>query len=657
MTIGNYDILMLRPVWLIALLAIVLLAMVARRTLVRQPAWQRMVSLVLRAMVVVLIIMGLSGIVLKSFSGRAGPAGLHERDARGTQSDARGTQPDGGGDQSDAATRPPGVTISRRDPVPSRPNTRALLIATDPASTGPLREALSSGKIVIDAREPASLPAELDELVPFDVVLLSNVPAAALSDEQVAALDRYVAEFGGGLILIGGDRTLTAGGYEGTRLEEILPVATYLKKTKKKPRLAMLLVLDRSGSMEGESIALAKQAARIAVERLAPGDQVGVIAFEDRPHWITPLVEVTDDKQALLEQIDTIRAAGGTNMGPALDQAILALRDAYADLRHIILMTDGVSHPADFDALARQAAEQGITISTVGVGPEAARPLLADIAETTGGHAYFADDAAQLPQIFELETVTAGRAGITEEPFRPATPAEVPLKLEGVDLATMPTLLGYVDTRPKPYATVALSTPAGDPLLAWWRWGQGLSVAFTSDVRDRWAAAWLRWDQFGPFWRGLVELAARDGLTQNFTVRLTAAPQGTMHLDVDALDLDGRWINGLDVTYQGPTGDVTLPQTGPGRYSAELPPGKVDSSIVEFTVRRQGRVIETVRQRVAAPSQPAQQPEPAGLDRDAALDVVPDRRLWPWLLLAAIVLLAVDVFVQRHEMKRREVNA
>ena len=93
-------------------------------------------------------------------------------------------------------------------------------------------------------------------------MILSNVPAASLPAERMEVLRRYVGDFGGGLIAVGGDQSFTPGGYRGTPLEEILPVRSEAKKNKPKPTLAMVLVLDCSGSMEGKSISLAKQAAR-----------------------------------------------------------------------------------------------------------------------------------------------------------------------------------------------------------------------------------------------------------------------------------------------------------------------------------------------------------------------------------------------------------
>ena len=78
----------------------------------------------------------------------------------------------------------------------------------------------------------------------------------------------YVQDLGGGLIMLGGDQSFGLGGYYKTSLEEILPVRSDFEKEKEKPSLAMMLVIDKSGSMGGEKIEMAKEAARAAVELL-----------------------------------------------------------------------------------------------------------------------------------------------------------------------------------------------------------------------------------------------------------------------------------------------------------------------------------------------------------------------------------------------------
>ena len=118
-----------------------------------------------------------------------------------------------------------------------------------------------------------------------------------------------------------------------------------------------------------------------------------------------------------------------------------------------------------------------------GATPDAA--LLEEIARLGNGRYYTADDPAQVPQIFAKETVTASKSAINEQPFSPAVVRSTQV-LSEIRLEEAPFLLGYVVTRAKPTAEVILATESGDPLLAWWRYGLGISVAFTSDAKARW---------------------------------------------------------------------------------------------------------------------------------------------------------------------------
>ncbi len=233
------------------------------------------------------------------------------------------------------------------------------------------------------------------------------------------------------------------------------------RKNKPKQTLAMVLVLDISGSMNDPSankkirnIDLAKEALRTAVNMLGPRDQVGVLVFEDHSRWIWPLAPVTD-KEKIIARIDTIQAEGSTNMYPPLEQAYLALREAFADLKHIIVTTDGLGEPGDFDGLARKMAAAGITMTTVGVGSEPAQPFLQSLADKAKGRAYFCPDAEKVPRIFETDTGVVAKIGITEEPFFPQVihAAQV---LRGLDMSQAPTLLGLCRD----------AGPAGEPRRA-----------------------------------------------------------------------------------------------------------------------------------------------------------------------------------------------
>ena len=422
---------------------------------------------------------------------------------------------------------------------------RVLLVDSRPAAAAHLADALRREHVEVTVSAAEEMPSRAEDLGRYDVVILSNVPAAALPAERMESIRRYVADSGGGLIAIGGEQSFTPGGYRGTPLEDILPVRSEARKDKAKPALAMVLVLDCSGSMEGKSITLAKQAARRAIAMLGPRDEIGVIAFEDNNWWVSPL-HVCNDKEQVVRRLDTIVAGGETDMVPPLEKAYLALRESPAELKHIIALTDGVSAPGDFDHLAKQIAAAGITLSTVAIGEEATGPLLKDIAATANGHCYYCDDVARVPQIFELETSMAGKVGITEEPFFPKV-VKASAMLAGLDLAHAPTLLGYVETQAKPDSRLLLATKGGDPLLVVGRSGRGCVMAFTSDIQSRWAAAWLRWPEFGRFWAQLVRGAMRQGpagmapATPGFPEEFRIKPPDTALLQAIAKESGGRY--------------------------------------------------------------------------------------------------------------------
>ena len=97
-------------------------------------------------------------------------------------------------------------------------------------------------------------------------------------------------------------------------------------------------------------------------------------------------------------------------------------------------------------------------------------------------------------------------------------------------------------TRPKPTSELILATEKGDPLLAWWRYGLGMSVAFTSDAKSRWAAEWLSWPGFSKFWAQVVRHAMRKSETKGVSVAVEQK-DGKATVTLDAVDVRGRFLN------------------------------------------------------------------------------------------------------------------
>jgi uncharacterized membrane protein/uncharacterized protein YegL len=552
---------------------------------------------------------------------------------------------------------------------------KALVLAHDASSVQNLGPILTGERIDFEFRPTASAegkrgePPTLEALENYDLVILANVPAADLPQDRQETLRRYVRDFGGGLVVIGGEQAFTPGGYHGTTLEEILPVWCDFRRRQQRPSLAMVLVLDRSGSMDGNSIRLAKEAMGRAVEMLDANDQVGVLVFDDVTRWISPIAPCVD-KRPILKKIATITAGGETDMGPAMDKAYLALNECFATLKHVIIMTDGVSHPGDFESLAKKMADAGITVSMVALGPQAAREEAEDIARLGKGRHYFCVDPADIPKIFAMDTASASRVGIVEQPFFPTAVGQSGA-MPASEIRTAPSLLGYVGTRPKPTSQLVLSSLEGDPLLIWWRYGLGVSVAFTSDLQSRWAAPWLRWPGLGRFWGQLLRHASRRDQAQDFS--LDVQRRGTrIELSLDAIDPTGALVNGAKAVLHavGPQGsrDVDVPQVAPGRYATSLDAAAPGTYCLELRLEYQGRLVylerrglangfadelrvrpanEELLQSIASLGGGRYRPSPAVIFAPSSQAVPRSEELWRYFLTAAVIILMLDVVIRR----------
>lgn len=552
---------------------------------------------------------------------------------------------------------------------------RVLMIDPDGDQTDAFRWAMEEQQIDVEVRPPTGVPNDLAELQGYECLLLSNVPATAMSMRQMDVIRTYVQDLGGGLIMLGGDQSFGLGGYYRTSLEEILPVRSDFEKEREKPSLAMVLVIDKSGSMGGEKIELAKDAARAAVELLGPRDSIGVIAFDGDAYWIADM-QPASNRSRIIDDISTIDAGGGTVMYPAMDEAYRSLQSTSAKLKHCIMMTDGITAADDFEGLASTMAASRMTVSTVAMGQGASEELLEDIARIGGGRYYFCEDARTVPQVFAKETVEASKAAINELPFVPqlVRPTTV---LDGIDMELAPLLLGYVVTRPKPTCEFVLATESGDPLLAWWRYGLGMTVAFTSDAKARWASEWLAWPDFGSFWAQVIRHAMRKNDSTGFFVDV-ATSDGKTIVQMDMVDDGGSFLSDrrTSITVIDPKlGRTEQPMTptAPGRYEAtfdsdlrgvyQLSLAATRSPGDNVTVSRGVAVGYPDELRLKPPdtNKLMQIADVSGGKFDASAEQIlaPDDRaarqpipVWPWLLMAAMVCFVVDVGLRRIDFGR-----
>lgn len=540
------------------------------------------------------------------------------------------------------------------------------------APTGPLATMLESQRLSVRRIQPAQLPGSAAGYHGTAAVVLDDVPAYLLSPQQMSALRDFVRIGGGGLVALGGARSFGIGGYAGTALEEVLPVSMDVRHRLAIPTMAVVLVLDASGSMGGfgnemAKVELAKETAQSVVDLLGERDLVGVLAFDQMPRW---LVQPTAASQRarILEAVSRIRAGGGTNLYPALAAAREALQKVEARVKHIIVLSDGQTDPGDFRGLAAALVSERITVSTVAIGKDADLEIMRSIAGWGRGRAYVAHDAYSIPRILAAEALLATRSYVVEERFTPRVVAHSAMV---ADLGAVPPLLGYLATVPKPSAEVILSSHHDDPVLAAWNYGVGRAVAITTDARFRWTAPWSGWSGAARLWSQAVRWAmSRQSGSLDVHAEVIS---DRVRIVLDARATDGTPQVGWEaaVTLAGERGEVgaaPLTQTGPGWYEAELPLPPSGAYLVSVAASEGGRQVGRSALPLAVPYSPELQQ--VGLNRAVIAHMVeaagarvvatpaealapplsPERKsrpLWPLLGAVAIAGFAAEVALRR----------
>lgn len=429
---------------------------------------------------------------------------------------------------------------------------------------------LSAAAMQYETVLPAQLPYDAEQLRQYDGVVLVNVDYDAADEEQWAALDSAVRVLGRGLTVIGGDSSYALGGYRGSRLEDMLPVTIDVRNKLDLPSLALMLVIDKSGSMSDgmfgtTRLELAKEAAMRAAEVLTPNDQVGVIAFDDAAKWVVNL-QKAEDVAAIQNQIGTIRPGGGTAFFTALYEATYALMNAQTQQKHIIFLTDGEAGDTGYLQLCDIMQQNDITLTTVAVGSGADQATLRTLAQQGGGRAYAANEFDNLPKIFTKETYLVSGSYVQNRTFTPVITEQSAL----TDFEGFPQLSGYLAATEKSLATVSLMSDREDPILAWWQYGAGRVVAFMADSRGAWTSEFLQWDQAAAFYGGMAAFTLpgeeREG-------QLTTERQGDALRIVYTAPEDAQTGLSTSVTALLPDGTQTqlaLQESAPGVYEGEI---------------------------------------------------------------------------------------
>jgi uncharacterized membrane protein/Mg-chelatase subunit ChlD len=593
--------------------------------------------------------------------------------------------------QNNAAT---GVAIVQTAP-------RVLIVAGGPDDGEPLRVALAAAHVDASVVTASEVPTTTNGLAVYDSIVLANVAASAMPDSALSAIQATVRDLGHGLIMIGGEASFGAGGYGNTPVEAALPVSMDVRANQRQADVALAVVVDKSGSMGrchcGNSgafrstdtqesgvakVDIAKQAILKAAASLAPTDQISVIAFDTQSHPIVqmqPLNRISD----LGGQIAGMHADGDTNIYNGLRAGTDALTGATAKLKHMILLTDGWSEQSNYDEILKEIRANHITLSTISSGAGSS-DLLEAMAHAGGGRYYDVEDDNNVPQLLLKDTVLATGSYFVETSTLALVGDPNAAILRGLDLKTPPALRGYNSTTPRNTADLLLAAPNGDPILAGWQYGLGRAVAWTPDMKGRWATDWVQWASFPQFATQMVgwtlSRAGGSGLEATASV-----DNGQATIAVDSRDNTGapRPDAPTSIRVTGPDGSraaLDLIQTAPGHYEGRLPvaaPGGYRIEVQQAApdghpavTSTLGLVVPYAAEYRLDEADLAPNPTPAGSGQAAGalavagggqvLDLgapaasppagpaAPSRvPLWPFLLTLALLLFPLDIALRR----------
>ncbi len=498
-----------------------------------------------------------------------------------------------------------------------QPRLHALYVEGGERGARYLADALTAQGIRVSVATAQKLSDDARLLNGKDVVILSDVRADSLGADVVRRLAAFVRDRGGGLIFAAGQNTFGQDGFAKSKVEKLLPVT--FEARRKHEDLDLVLLVDRSSSMRGQKIEVAKSAALATLDVLEPEHRLAVVAFDAQPHDIVPLMTVGNKLEAE-NLISRMTSAGQTNIYNALLRAQALLAESKAKTKHIILFSDGLTSPppghvpasgrsgneieeriraiqtaerrqrggagepppapevsgaaGGFPGIVAELKAARISLSTVAVGEKPDVELMANLADWGDGRSYVTRSDAEVPTLFAAETRRLLDDSIVEGRFRPRVKGWSPT-LAGVDFAAGPELKGYVTTKPKRFSDVLLEAKKDLPLLAETHYGLGKTVAFLSDVKNHWAADWLNWPGYPALWAQVVRDSARHDSGEGLDWKVTREGREAL-IDLSGLGHDASFRNGLwpQVRVTAPDGQgsvAALRQSAPGRYRARVP--------------------------------------------------------------------------------------
>jgi len=587
------------------------------------------------------------------------------------------------------------VSASPDDPVPENNTARMLLgvegqkpllCVTNSPKSG-LANLIQAGQLNIQVLSPKLCNWSLEDLSSLSGILIEDVPAEKIGTAAMENIAAWVRETGAGFMMTGGKNSYGPGGYFKSPLEAIMPISMELRREHRKLALAIVVALDRSGSMAvpvggGKTkMDLANLASVQVLDLLSPMDEFGVIAVDSSAHVIVNLapVERNSNYRNKILRIDSM--GGGIFIYEALSNAAKMLTSATPQTRHIILFADAADseEPGKYKELLEKCTQAGITVSVIGLGKptDVDARLLEDIALRGQGRCFFTESPTELPRLFAQDTFVVARSSFLEEPTPIQTTAGL-ISLTGRQFNMSYKIGGYNLCYLRPNANLAAVTADEykAPLVAAWQAGIGRALCYTGQANGPFTGDIAQWEKLGSFFTSLTRWVAGDASNLGPDMLLTQELRSGACLIKLHLDPERKSEPLIDLprvtTLHG------IPGEAPKTKKATMKFNDADTLAVEIPIAGSETSLSTVEIRGLAPVTlpPVCLPyspefKPAGGERGASAmmqlakatqgservnltdiwgDLPRQPQITPighWLLFMAIVLLLLEVLERR----------
>ena len=380
-------------------------------------------------------------------------------------------------------------------------------------------------------------------LAECNCVILENVSATSIGRSGMELLAEMVRAGTFGLVMTGGRSSFANGGYHESPLEEILPLDLKQRNEERKGRIAMMVALDRSGSMSMQveggvtKMSLANRATCEVLGMLHDSDEFGVIAVDSSVHTVLPLGLVRDahGAEAAIESIESM--GGGIFTYTALHGATQELLKSTAQVRHLILFADAsdAEEPGKYKELLEEVTKAGITVSVIGLGKDTDcdAAFLRDVAMRGNGQHYFTDRADDLPRVFAEDTYQVALKTFVTDPvsahFTPLT-REISSVLSGsVGVG------GYNLCYSKPSSQVYMVTADENaaPLVAANRVGLGTCAAMAFELDGKYTGAFADYAYASELIGGVVNLVRSSQEESGDYMVTQTLGNGVLHLEME----------------------------------------------------------------------------------------------------------------------------